>query len=449
MQRIAERAGVSTVQCWAALLCGAFLGVLFIAGASPVRAESGPIGQPFVVASDALNDLTDPVIAYNTQREEFLVAWEVIPGSFNMTQLTLTGELAWDPATPVVSVVGERPAIAYNEAMDEYLVVYQWHDGTYFDIHGLRLDGGSPTAIGPIGFVVSDRFGNQENPAVDYNRHASYEDFFVVWEDVNTAWVPAHEEIWGQRVAGVSGGGLSGGDLLGGNFGVGSSGVNTEPDVAYNLNMNEYLVVFTRQTASGQPKDVFGRRVTRDGVLLTETAIDSSAEDQMNPAVAAYRLNMATPYLVVFDDYWNDASGDVRGYLVNQTGEPTLLLNIAHQNGVQEASPALVSDEDLGGYFVVWTQFGNDWDVFATRISHEGLVEPFSNISVHGPTAVPCNETAPAVAAGPPLGLAVWQDSCLGGSGPLRIVGRFLSGGFVFADNFELGDTTAWSQTSP
>ena len=47
------------------------------------------------------------------------------------------------------------------------------------------------------------------------------------------------------------------------------------------------------------------------------------------PTVAAYRLDYATPYLVVFEDYWNDAGGDIEGYLVHEDGYSVSLINVS------------------------------------------------------------------------------------------------------------------------
>ena len=108
--------------------------------------------------------------------------------------------------------------------------------------------------------------------------------------------------------------------------------------------------------------------MTAGGVLLPMNVIDASANAQEFPAVAAYRLNTITPYLVVFNDKWNNPEGDVRGYLCDFEGNPYTLVNIATQSVRLESSPSIASSEALGGYTVTWNEYDsteNDWDVLA------------------------------------------------------------------------------------
>lgn len=154
-----------------------------------------------------------------------------------------------------------------------------------------------------------------------------------------------------------------------------------EPDVAYNLNHNEYLAVYTRRLNPPGPEssDVIGRRVTAGGVPLQEHAIDATSNDQYQPAVAAY--------------------------------------------GVQEDSPDVAGSEALGGYTVVWASWNLDWDVWGRRVGHDGtLGNPF-NVSMYG-RAIGYDEVEPAVAGGAPIGLAVWEDSFSGGN--KDVYGRLL-----------------------
>jgi hypothetical protein len=98
------------------------------------------------------------------------------------------------------------------------------------------------------------------------------------------------------------------GEIKGGRIPISmTSDSHQEPDVAYNLNMNEYFVVYNRPSTVGGDVNVYGRRITWDGAYLSEIPIDTSGNDQFDPAVAAYRLNRTTPYLVVFSDQWNNA----------------------------------------------------------------------------------------------------------------------------------------------
>lgn len=198
-----------------------------------------------------------------------------------------------------------------------------------------------------------------------------------------------------------------------------------EPDVAYNLNHNEWLIVYTRSTGSSTPTDVYGRRyfATSDTLEPSEEAIDSSGGDQLNSAVAAYRLNTANPYLVVFTDYWNDVNGDVRGYLVNVEGAPTQLVNIATVSGKYERTPAIASSEGLGGYTVVWTQYDANWNIYGRRVDNAGATQPNFPISLPaGATTNATHEQFPTIAGGSPSALAVWEQY----GADYDVYGRFL-----------------------
>jgi len=169
--------------------------------------------------------------------------------------------------------------------------------------------------------------------------------------------------------------------------------INFEPDVTYNLNMNQFFAVYTHSAAS---LDVYARLVAHDHlgnlVLLAETIIDSSGDDQYNPAVAAYRLNHATPYLAVFSDTWNDSTSDVRGYLVDQDGLPNTLINIADTQGQREFNPAIAHSEDWGGYLVTWTQGPvSDTDIFGMRVSNTGVTDDEFDIANFGTAPMVCD----------------------------------------------------------
>ncbi len=423
--------------CLALFLVLGMLSLLGILGgrlAQAVSAATSPaadpvIGQPFLIDS-GISAATNPVVAvaHNSNRHQFLVAYETGGGWFSLALYNANGALAWDP--PIVNLAyGEHPALAYNSALDQYLLVWQEKNpSNQYDVRGIRLSHDGITAIGNA-FDISTRPWHQQKPAVAFNPHGNYQDYLVVWEDVDPTWVPQVWDIWAQRLAGAHNGGDFGGQLIGSNFAVAYTGGfwHSEPDVAHNLNMNEYMVVYTRQPDSGGTTDVYNRRITRDGVLLAENAIDSSANDQRHPAVATYRLNQNTPYFVVFEDYWNDPAGDVRGYLANKDGQSQSLVNIADTPGRQEREPDIASSEGLG-YTVVWAQYqpspGQDWEIYGRRVSDTGIMGPALNVSLpDGFVIVGHDERNPTVAGGSPVALAAWDGNF---AGLYDIAGRML-----------------------
>src|SRR5262249_36587928 len=110
----------------------------------------------------------------------------------------------------------DKPAVAYNPATNEYLVVWHGDDNTGLlvdeenEIFGQRLNAATGAAVGTNDFRISD-MGPDGNanfsaliPAVAYNS-TNHEDL-VVWRGTdNTAPLVAGEfEIFGQRLSGTA-----------------------------------------------------------------------------------------------------------------------------------------------------------------------------------------------------------------------------------------------------
>jgi len=386
--------------------------------------HGGPvIGPTFTISRDTIDEGL-PAVAYNHVDREYLVVWQNLrPGADDDIYAQRISEqgklLSW-----FFVAQGEIPKVAYNEKNNTYLIVYQKYVSSDHDIYGQRVDFTGP--LGPEFPIASYLNETEHQPAVTYNTHPNHDEFLVVWENIPPP-PTIINKIQGQRVAGTAGGGDGGFQKIGGTLPIAdNSHYNYEPDVAYNLNMNEYMVAYTRLPGGGGSYDVYGRRVTWNGVLLFEKAIDSSGNDQYNPTVAAYRQNMATPYLVVFSDTWNDSSGDVRGYLVNQQGQPVQLINIATIAGQRQYNPAIAQNEAWGGYFITWTQGPiTDHDIFGRHVSDTGITKPQFDISGTAGTATACDRQTSDIAIGNLGALVVWADPC-GSVGGLDIAGRLL-----------------------
>jgi hypothetical protein len=385
---------------------------------------SDPVwGSPFNISTGTIDE-TSPRVVYNSVDKEFLVVWEnmrAVPNDIYAQRISEKGEfISWFYVAD-----GEAPVVAYNEKQNSYLVVYYKEVGGDYDVYARRVDYTGPTHPEfPVAWMLHD---NERFPAVDYNTHPSYDEYLVVWE-IEGAATGSTKYIEGYRVAGTAGGGDAGGELIGSRLSISvGSNWDHEPDVAYNLNMNEFLTVYTR---IGTSDDVMARRVAYDPsqnvVLLPETTIDASPEDQFNPSVAAYRLNHTTPYLVVFSDTWNDSAIDVRGYLVDQGAQPNTLVNIATAPGQRELEPAIAHSESWGGYVVTWIQGPpGDTDVFGMKVNDNGFTHPEFDVANYGTSPTVCDRGASDVAVGNVAAIAVWRDSC-GVAGGLDILGRML-----------------------
>ncbi|MCJ7659547.1 MAG: hypothetical protein MUO67_10400 [Anaerolineales bacterium] len=391
-----------------------------VSNASPV------IDQPFNISTGTIDE-DFSAVAYNPVDKEYLVLWHNdhpnVTDDIYAQRISERGEfLSWFYVAD-----GLYPRVAFNPKNNTYLVVYMKWASTDYDVYAQRVDYNGPLGIE---FLLANNLDEDETyPAVAYNTHASYDEFLVVWENEITTPL-AIQKIEGIRVAGAAGGGDLGGETVGGRIGIADDGnFFSEPDIAYNLNMNEYLVVFTRQASGGGAYDVYGRKVTGIGAVLGTDPIniDSSADNQHKPAVAAYRLDQDTPYLVVFNDFWNDTTGDVRGYLLNKDAQPMQLVNIATTPMIREFDPAIAHSETWGGYVVTWAQGpSGDIDIFSRQVSSIGLTKPEFDISGFGSAPLVCDRGNPAIALGQTSALSVWTDPC-GSAGGLDILGRMLS----------------------
>jgi hypothetical protein len=394
-----------------------------ILNSKPFTTTSDPvIGYPFTISTAAIDEIK-PAVAYDPLRREYLVVWQNERSGTDdiyAQRISEQGELlSW-----FFVAEGNSPELAFNPKNNTYLIVYDKWVSTDYDVYARRVD-----FTGPLGseFLIAFNLNETEHsPTVAYNTHPNYDEFLVVWENIPPP-PSTINRVEGQRVAGTAGGGDAGGETIASRLPIAqNSDYNLDPDIAYNLNMNEFLVVFTRQPGGGGNYDVFGRRITANGVLLAEASIDSSGNDQYNPSVAADHLNQTTPYFVVFNDKWNDTAGDVRGYLVNQQGQPVLLVNIAQNPGQSEFDPAISENETSGGYLVSWVQgpSGNT-DIFGMQISNIGYTNPEFDLSKYGSAPTVCDRGQPDIAVGISTALGSWQDSC-GSAGGVDIVGRMI-----------------------
>ena len=156
--------------------------------------------------------------------------------------------------------------------------------------------------------------------------------------------------------------------------------------------------------------DVYGRRITGNGVQLSETAIAAYANPQHYPSVAANRLNKDTPYLVVYEDFVNDPAGDIHGTLVHKDGTPVHPpIQIATAMGHHEAEPSIAQSEAWENYLVVWVD-GQDYDryVLGMEVGNSGLLNPEFNLSERNFSG--SSIIYPDIALGNTAGLAVWMD---------------------------------------
>ena len=238
-------------------------------------------------------------------------------------------DLGPDGDTSFGVLSGAVAAVAFNSANNEYLVVVEGDDdegGLLEDqreIFGQRVSAAGGE-VGANDFLLSDMGSSAAfaafAPAVAYN--SANNEFLVVWiADDNTSTLVDNEgEIFGQRVNAATGAEVGAND-----FRISSMGPDgnanydaANPSVAYNSVQNEYLVVWQGDDDTGalvdQEFEIFGQRldavtgaeVGTDDFRISSLGLDGNASfDATDPSVAYNSTD--DEYLVVYGGDTNAA----------------------------------------------------------------------------------------------------------------------------------------------
>jgi hypothetical protein len=231
-----------------------------------------------------------PAVAYNADRQEYLVVWwNDRPGNDDIyaQRTDRTGQPIgpWSAVTWGEGMEQRTPDVAWNSQRNEYLVVWTRDDA----IHARR--------VGPAGHLLGSEFRvnsatqfASSDPAVAY---ASTSDtYLVVWvyQHVAGGFIQ-HSSIVGRLLSGNA-------QAQGGQFYVSQDTqghTRFAPELAYNRSRNEHLVVWMQMDMFTGDDSVYGRRVTGQGDLLLPESIGiaTSPQSEFWPAVAAIATNPA------------------------------------------------------------------------------------------------------------------------------------------------------------
>jgi hypothetical protein len=326
------------------------------------HAAGDPLGHTFNISNLPETEAVGPSIAYNSNRDEYLVVWwNDRPENDDIYGRRVSGDGAligdWFAITYGAGHERSSPDVAYNSQSDEYLVV--WQDDVAASIFGQRVSATGQLLDGEIsiGGLGDWNWG----PAVAY---ASAENkYLVVWSE--EVWMLSYELI-GKEVSSTG--------SPGSRFSIETEYVNmlAGADLAYNQAVNEFLVVWFKgpggdddaygrrvEMAGGagalgpSDYDVYGRRVEMAGgagTLGSAFPIFQSGSDEVNPAVAALPGHGQGQYLVVCE-----ASEWVQGQLVTFDGNlEGPLIDVSTSSDA--TNPAVAGSESAGQYLVVWAQ---------------------------------------------------------------------------------------------
>jgi hypothetical protein len=314
------------------------------------------LGAEFVIAKDAAEARSDPAVAFDPDGEEWLVVFERDEAGDSQIvgrRVSISGV----PNPSIFGICGDPedqtdPAVAYDTGSDQFLVA--WMDernDTAGDVYGRRVASGN----GPTGdvFAINTATGIQGSAAVAASPAAS--SFLVAFTDMNSTFA---EDIAGQRVN-------TDGTLAGPRFAI-SAPVHDQMQtaVAYNSTDGEYLVVWQDRRAGNL--DIYGQRLDLDGTLLGDNfAICSNSAGQLYPAVA-YNLD-TNQYMVVWEDRRSDA--DIYGQRVNADGSlDGAEVPIAGAGATGRHRPQVAFNPISGEYLVVYVYAEENNNVRGRRV---------------------------------------------------------------------------------
>ena len=187
-----------------ALVAAVCVGVWPAARAAPVAYP--PIGPPAYLTADSI-DNQHAAVAYNKNRDEYLVVWE----NHNATDVTIYAQRVGRDGLPIggqIQVVhwgtftSCQPAVAYSPLHDKYLVVFATDSKPslppYVNYNlwarPINGDGTTPEAVFQLPEYANTN--NQWRPSVAYNE--PLDEFIVVWEEEQSA--GGWRDIWAQRL---------------------------------------------------------------------------------------------------------------------------------------------------------------------------------------------------------------------------------------------------------
>ena len=316
---------------------------------------AGPLGGPFIIGDlgDQGVDAIESAVAYNTQRQEYLVVWwNDRPGCDDIygRRVSANGALIGSRFFIAAGCPNERryPDVTYNTQHNEYLVAWEQYDGTWYSIRGQIVSAIGGLSGGELTISSGPSLKNCYSPAVAY---ASTSDkYLVVWERMVQGGVS--RDIEGQVLTGT--GALDGTNYL---IAQGTWSYSYErPDLSYNHRANGYLVVWQQLDKNASRRDIYGHLVHGNGTPMSGPDIEIMREStsQMNPAVAALPIAPSGQYLVVWEYGTSDRA--IMSRVVASDGTPAIS-NYVSGDILDEASPAVAGNESTQQFLAIWTRY--------------------------------------------------------------------------------------------
>jgi len=376
----------------------------------------GGRGADFSVAANPNAD-TNPAVAYNSAWDQYLVVYEYETSSSNhdirAVRVDADGSVLESLGVAYTSKSETNPRVAYNPVSNEYIVTYEYaYTDTDHDIRAQRV-----SAAGDLqgGVIYVDASTTNES-APDVTCASAGGRFLVVWKkEVATG----NNDIYGRVFTSTGGAVVSA-------FAVSSETYNeSAPSAAYDSTNNRYLVLWHGKAPSLPPYYlttyylIRGRIVESGGGLGAQVTIGRYGWDNFNPR-AAWNPT-AGEYLVAFDESGGYPDVTVRGQRVDGAAAKVGSIFTISGSYNRCAYGEVVYKAQENEYLVTWEYASSDTnhDVYCRRVNPDGTFP-------RDPTIV-CNpgtfQGDPAVASGAgTFYFAVWEDGT-----PENIRGEILS----------------------
>ncbi|MGD8464604.1 MAG: hypothetical protein PVI09_12120 [Anaerolineae bacterium] len=245
-------------------------------------------------------------------------------------------------------------------------------------------------------FVVRDEVEREVHPSVAYN--SKWNEYLVVLFNDR----PGNDDIRAERFD-------SNGRSLGGKWVAAGPGAERRyPDVTYNRDRNEYLVVWEEEIPATSQSLIKARRLAADATPIgTEVPVFTGITGVLmprNPAVAYAHTSQT--FLVVWEYEVNvgppPSVTHIESEVLDALGAPFHTIDISlDPGGAPRQSPDVAYNRHANRFLVVWQQWdpgASLWDVWSRLVDGDGPPPDWSPVrlayySVHS--------TAPAVAAIP------------------------------------------------
>lgn len=194
-------------------------------------------------------------------------------------------------------------------------------------------------------------------------------EYLVVWQQ---EYSPEDYDIYARRVS-VEG------FPIGNEFAISAlSNFESNPVVAYNPEMQEYLVVWQSRQGYDEftQNDVFGRRVSSVGFLIDDPIpVAYESEDESVPTITS---GSRGDYFIVWQQQSGGIAGyDIQGLLLSGYGNPIQENIILSNWEYDQIVPQVACNLSSGEFLVAWEDhhwgFGDDWDVYGQRIDANGF----------------------------------------------------------------------------